>query len=152
MNEQFGVSWPTLIAQCVNLFLGILFLSLPFILWNRFKKREEKRNLRLDEMQKEIDELKARWILTDQPQPLNQRQRRSRQDRTIPFVPHSMPTFDVSRWIWIPQSNRVLSSNLGNAIGFFVLMSYLRCLLQFCFWAAFLPANCKRQSCRSRVG
>jgi hypothetical protein len=60
MNEQFGVSWPTLIAQCVNLFLGILFLSLPFILWNRFKKREEKRNLRLDEMQKEIDELKAR--------------------------------------------------------------------------------------------
>jgi hypothetical protein len=44
----------------VNLFLGILFLSLPFILWNRFKKREEKRNLRLDEMQKEIDELKVR--------------------------------------------------------------------------------------------
>ena len=58
MNEQFEVSWLTLIAQCVNFIFVILFLSLPFILWSRFKKREAKRDKQLDKMQDGIDELK----------------------------------------------------------------------------------------------
>ena len=60
MNESLGYNWSALIAQFVNFIFLILILCLPFILWGRFKKKEEKRNLRLDEMQEEIDDLKAR--------------------------------------------------------------------------------------------
>jgi preprotein translocase subunit YajC len=57
MNETFGVSWQTLVAQGVNLILVLLFLSLPFILWSWFKKREKRMNERFDQLEEKIDSL-----------------------------------------------------------------------------------------------
>ena len=56
MNETFGVSWQTLVAQCVNLILVLLILSLPFILWNWLKKRG-RMNERFDQLEAKIDTL-----------------------------------------------------------------------------------------------
>ncbi|MBT64272.1 MAG: hypothetical protein CML13_13790 [Puniceicoccaceae bacterium] len=57
LNETFGVSWQTLVAQCVNLILVLLILSLPFILWNWLKKRENRINERFDQLEEKIDSL-----------------------------------------------------------------------------------------------
>ena len=58
MNEQFGVSWMTLIAQIINLIFVIGFLSLPFLLWNWLKKRKAHQEQQFDAIRSDLEEIK----------------------------------------------------------------------------------------------
>jgi preprotein translocase subunit YajC len=57
MNEPIGISLPTLVAQGLNLIFVLLLLSLPFILWNWWQKREKRMNERFDQLEEKIDSL-----------------------------------------------------------------------------------------------
>ena len=60
----FGIEWTPIFAQLANLAVIILLITLPFMFWKRFKRKEAIRDEKLNRIQEGIDELKARETST----------------------------------------------------------------------------------------
>lgn len=59
MIEEFGISWPTVLWQTLNLVLVILiFIAIPVMLWRKIRKWNEKRDEQIASIHEDLHEIK----------------------------------------------------------------------------------------------